>query len=324
MTARDDVTRYLIHRLLGIVPTLLLLLLLVVVMVRVVPGNIVDIMLTEQGGARKVDRDAIEARLGINRPLPVQYAEYAGGVLRGDLGRSLWDQRPVSTLIFRRLPTTLEMAALAMTVSIVLALTFGVIAAIRQDTFLDYGPRSGAILGLSVPDFVLGTLVLVLPTIWFQKSVPLIWHTFSENPTEHLKQIILPALVVGVRLSASVMRLTRTMMLEVLRQDYTRTAWAKGLSERVVVLRHGLRNGLIPVVTLLGLEIAALISGLVVMESIFAIPGVGRLLIESISSRDYPVIQGITVVVGTLVIVVNLLVDLSYAFLDPRVRFGRG
>jgi peptide/nickel transport system permease protein len=153
--------------------------------------------------------------------------------------------------------------------------------------------------------------------------VPLVWHPFSEDPVAHLKQVILPALVVGVRLSASVMRLTRTMMLEVLRQDYTRTAWAKGLSERVVVLRHGLKNGLIPVVTLLGLEIAALISGIVIMESIFAIPGVGRLLIESIASRDYPVIQGITVVVGTLVIAVNLAVDLSYAYLDPRVRFSR-
>lgn len=316
-------TRYLIHRLLGIVPTLLLLLLLVVVMVRIVPGNIVDIMLTEQGGARNVDRQAIEERLGIDRPLPVQYAAYAAGLLRGDLGHSLWDQRPVSSLIFRRLPTTIEMAVLAMSVSISLAITFGVLAAIRQDRLLDYGPRSVAILGLSVPDFVLGTMLLVLPTIWFQKTVPLVWHPFSEDPVAHLKQVILPALVVGVRLSASVMRLTRTMMLEVLRQDYTRTAWAKGLSERVVVLRHGLKNGLIPVVTLLGLEVAALISGIVIMESIFAIPGVGRLLIESIASRDYPVIQGITVVVGTLVIAVNLVVDLSYAYLDPRVRFSR-
>jgi peptide/nickel transport system permease protein len=152
--------------------------------------------------------------------------------------------------------------------------------------------------------------------------VPLIWHPFSVDPVEHFKQIIIPALVVGVRLSASVMRLTRTMMLEVLRQDYTRTAWAKGLTERAVVMRHGLKNALIPVVTLFGLELAALISGIVIMESIFAIPGVGRLLIESIASRDYPVIQGITVVIGTMVILVNLAVDLSYAYLDPRVRLG--
>lgn len=315
-------TRYLIQRLLGVVPTLLLLLLLVVVMVRIVPGNIVDIMLTEQGGARNVDRQAIERRLGIDKPLPVQYVEYAGGVLRGDLGRSLWDRRPVASLIFRRLPTTLELALLAMSISVFLAIGFGVLAAMRQDTLLDYGPRSFAILGLSVPDFALGTMILVLPTIWWHKTPPLIWHTFSENPVEHLKQVALPALVVGVRLSASVMRLTRTMMLEVLRQDYTRTAWAKGLSERVVVFRHGLKNALIPVVTLLGIELAVLISGIVIMESIFAIPGVGRLLLESISSRDYPVIQGITVVVGALVILVNLGIDLSYAYLDPRVRLG--
>jgi peptide/nickel transport system permease protein len=317
-------TAYLVRRLLGIVPTVLLLLMLVVVMVRIIPGTIVDIMLTEQSGARNLDRRAIEQRLGIDRPLPVQYAEYAAGVLRGDLGRSLWDQRSVAALIVRRLPTTIELTAIAISVSMTLALVFGVLAAVRQDTLLDYGPRSLAILGLSVPEFVLGTALLVLPTIWFHKTVPLIWRPFSEDPVAHLTQMLIPALVVGVRLSASVMRLTRTMMLEVLRQDYTRTAWAKGLSERVVVVRHGLKNGLIPVVTLLGLEVAALISGVVIMESIFAIPGVGRLLLESIAARDYPVIQGITVVVGILVILVNLGVDLSYAYLDPRVRFGRG
>ena len=315
-------TRYVIQRLLGVVPTVLLLLFLVVVMVRVIPGNVVDIMLTEQGGAQNVDREALERRLGIDAPLPVQYARYAGGVLRGDLGRSLWDQRPVATLIFRRLPTTIELTLMAMSISIVIAIGFGVLAAMRQDTPLDYGPRSIAILGLSVPNFAVGTMLLVLPTIWWSKTVPLIWHPFSENPAEHLKQIMLPVLVVGIEFSASVMRLTRTMMLEVLRQDYTRTAWAKGLSERVVVMRHGLKNALIPVVTLLGLQLAGLISGIVIMESLFAIPGVGRLLIESISARDYPVIQGITVVVGTLVILVNLLVDLSYAYLDPRVRLG--
>jgi peptide/nickel transport system permease protein len=315
-------SRYLIQRLISVVPTLLLLLLLVVVMVRIIPGDIVDIMLSEQGGARNVDRQAIEARLGIDDPLPVQYLKYASGVLQGDLGRSLWDQRPVAQLVFRRLPVTLEIAFLAMCISVVLAIAFGVLAAIRQDSPLDYGPRAAAVLGLSVPDFVLGTALLVLPAIWWHKTVPLVWHSFSDDPKLHLQQIALPVLVVGVRLSASVMRLTRTMMLEVQRQDYTRTAWAKGLSERVVVLRHGLKNALIPVVTLLGLELAVLISGIVVMESIFAIPGVGRLLLESISSRDYPVVQGITVIIGTLVIFVNLLIDLSYAYLDPRVRFG--
>lgn len=315
-------TRYLVQRLIGVVPTILLLLLLVVVMVRIIPGTVVDLMLTEQGGARDVDRQAIEERLGIADPLPVQYLQYTAGVLRGDLGESLWNQRSVSDMIFARLPTTIELALMSISISIVFALTFGVIAAIRQDTVLDYVPRSIAVLGLSIPDFALGTMVLVLPTLWFHQTVPLIWHPFSEDPAAHMLQILIPAVVVGIRFSASVMRLTRTMMLEVLRQDYTRTAWAKGLTERAVVVRHGLKNALIPVVTLLGLELAALISGIVIMESIFAIPGVGRLLIESISARDYPVIQGITVVVGTLIILVNLLVDLSYGFLDPRVRLG--
>lgn len=315
-------TRYLVQRLIGVVPTVLVLLFLVVVMVRVIPGNIVDLMLTEQGGARGVDRQAFEQRLGIDDPLPVQYARYTMGVLRGDLGHSLWNQRSVSEMIFKRLPTTLELAVVALSLSTAIAITFGVLAAIRQDTLLDYLPRSVAVLILSIPDFALGTMALVLPTLWFHRTVPLIWHSFSEDPAAHIGQIVVPALVVGIRFSASVMRLTRAMMLEVLRQDYTRTAWAKGLSERSVVVRHALKNALIPVVTLLGLELAALISGIVIMESIFAIPGVGRLLIESISARDYPVIQGITVVIGTLIILVNLAVDLSYGLLDPRIRLG--
>lgn len=317
-------TRYFVQRLIGMIPTLLLLLFLVVSMVRIIPGSIVDLMLAEQGSARDVDRKAIERRLGIDAPVPIQYATYAAGVLRGDLGRSLWSQRPVFPTIMGRLPVTLEIAALAMMVSMSVALIFGVIAAIRQDTLLDYVPRSFAILGLSVPDFVIGTAVLVLPAIFFQTTVPLVWHSFSEAPVLHMIQIGIPALIVGVRLSSSVMRLTRTMMLEVQRQDYTRTAWAKGLKERAVVLRHGLKNALIPVVTLLGIELAVLLSGIVIMENIFAIPGVGRLLLESIAARDYPMVQGITLVIGTLVILVNLGVDFSYAYLDPRVRLGSG
>jgi peptide/nickel transport system permease protein len=281
-------------------------------------------MLAEQGGARGVDRQALEKRLGVGDPLPVQYVRYVEGVIHGDLGKSLWNGQSVRAQIFKRLPVTIEIAVLAMTISVIVAISFGVIAAIRQDTLLDYGPRSIAILGLSIPDFVLGTALLVLPAIWWHKTVPLVWHTFAQDPVKHLEQIALPVLVVGIRLSSSVMRLMRTTMLEVHRQDYTRTAWAKGLSERVVVLRHGLKNALIPVVTLLGIELAALISGIVIMESIFAIPGVGRLLLESISSRDYPMIQGITVVVGTLVILVNLVIDISYVYLDPRVRLTRG
>ncbi len=315
-------SRDLAQRLLGVIPTLLLLLMLVVVMVRIIPGDIVDIMLSEQGGARNVDREAVERRLGIDDPLPLQYLSYARGFLTGDLGQSLWDQQPVAPRIFQRLPTTLEIAFLAICISMFLAITFGVIAAIRQDSLMDYTPRSVAVFFLSIPDFALGTLALVLPAVWWQWSPPLIWHSFTDDPVKHFLQLMIPVIVVGIRLSASVMRLTRTMMLEVLRQDYTRTAWAKGLNERAVVLRHALKNALIPVVTLLGLELAALISGIVIMESIFAIPGIGRLLIESIASRDYPMIQGITLVIGAMVILVNLLVDLSYAVLDPRVRLG--
>ncbi|MGI8551521.1 MAG: ABC transporter permease [Dehalococcoidia bacterium] len=314
--------RYIVRRLLGMLPTFLLLLFLVVAMVRLIPGNIVDLMLETQAGANNVNRIGLEHRLGLDQSLPVQYAKYTRNVFRGDLGHSLWNQRSVTGLIGERLPPTLELVSIAVLISLVLAVPIGMISAIRQDTPLDYGLRGLVIFGLSLPDFALATMVIIFPAIWFHWTPPLDYKSFIQNPMDNLGQTIIPALLLGVGLSASLTRMTRATMLEVLRQDYIRTAWAKGLNERVVVIQHAFKNALIPVVTLFGIQMAFLLSGAVIMESIFAIPGIGRLLLDSITSRDYPIIQGVTVMVAIGVMLINLTVDISYAYLDPRIRLS--
>jgi peptide/nickel transport system permease protein len=204
---------------------------------------------------------------------------------------------------------------------VLLGVPIGIVAAVRQDTVKDYVARSGAILGLSVPGFWLGTLVIVLPAIYFGWSPSIQFTRFEDDPGGHLTQFLLPGFLLGIASAASVMRLTRTQLLEVLRQDYVRTAWSKGLAEPRVVLKHSLRNALIPVVTVLGIQIAQILSGTVIFESIFGLPGMGRFLFDAISERDYPVIQGINLVVVTTVVLINLVVDVAYAWLDPRIRY---
>jgi len=306
------------------VPTGLVLLLMVVIMVRLIPGSIVEILLEETGGSgvAEVSRRELEHRLGLDDPLPLTYLKYVGGVARGDLGTSLWEQKPVTSLIWDRTPVTLEIAGIAIVVSILAAIPVGVISAVRQDSWADYLLRSLSIGGISLPSFVVGTAIVIFPALWFGWSVSFRYVTITEDPLKHLTIVIPPAFVLGLRLSATIARMTRTMMLEVMQQDYVRTARAKGLSSTRVIVRHSLPNALIPVVTLLGLQLAFLVGGSVITETIFAIPGIGRLLIDAIRGRDYPVVQGIVVVIGALVMFTNLLVDLSYGFLDPRVRVG--
>ena len=312
--------RYIVRRLLGMVPTFLVLLFVVVGMIRLIPGTAVDLMLSGQFGARDVSRLAVEHRLGIDKPLGVQYLNYTVGLLHGDLGRSLWTQKPVGAMIADHVWPTVEMVAFAVIVSLVISLPVGIVSAVRQDTVLDYSLRSFVILGLSLPSFALATMVLIFPALWFHWTPPLDYKSITADPLSNLGQMILPSLILGVGLSATIVRLTRAMMLEVLRQDYIRTAWSKGLRERSVILEHALKNALIPVVTLFGIQMAFLLSGSVIMESIFAVPGIGRLLVDAISQRDYPIIQGVTVMVGIGVMLINLAVDVSYGYLDPRVR----
>lgn len=316
-------TRYIARRVLGMIPTALVLLFLVVLMIRVLPGNIVDILLSDFGASvSNEQKERLAEHLGLTGSLPEQYLRYVIGVAHGDLGQSLWDQRPVTTIILERAPVTAEVAVIAIFFSVIIAIPIGVISAVRQDSPIDYILRTVSILGISLPSFVVAVAIVIFPALWWGKSVPFSYTGITENPIQNLIIVGPPAAVLGLRLSATIARMVRTTMLEVMQQDYIRTAKAKGLGDYGVIARHALKNALIPVVTLLGLQLAFLVGGSVITESIFALPGLGRLLLESIAQRDYPIIQGVVVVVGFLVMITNLLVDLSYAYLDPRIRYS--
>ena len=315
---------YIIRRLLLIVPSLFILSILVFLSVRFIPGDAIDAMLGKQGfiGA-EVDREALEHMLGLDVPVHVQYARWIGGILRhGSLGHSLLGSRgAVEEKIIDRLPVTIELGVLAILIGLLIALPVGIYSAMRQDTAADYVGRSVAIIGLATPNFWLATMVVLYPSLWWAWSPPLNWVPFSEDPLGNLGMLILPSLILGTALAAATMRMTRTMMLEVLRQDYIRTAWAKGLRERVVVMRHAFKNALIPVVSLIGLQLPILIGGSVIMENIFSLPGLGRLMLVALEDRDYPVVSGVNLFFATAVVLFNLLIDLLYSWLDPRVRY---
>jgi peptide/nickel transport system permease protein len=312
---------YVLRRLLALIPTLLFASLIVFFTVRLIPGDVIDMMLSQNDvSAGKMDREALIKALGMDKPILTQYFSWLGQVLQGNFGNSLWQSTPVLDRLIERLPITAELGALALLIGVMIALPIGVYSAIRQDTMGDFLTRSFSILLLAIPSFWLGTMVVVIPSIYWGWSPPVSYIPFFEDPWGNLKQMLLPAAVLGASLSAVTMRMTRTMMLEVLRQDYIRTAWAKGLSEKLVVVRHALRNALIPVVTLIGLQAPLLIGGTIILEQIFGIPGMGNLLLDAVNTRDYPIITGVFLVVGVAVMLINLIVDLSYGLLDPRVR----
>ena len=314
---------YILRRLLALLPTLFIASVIVFTTVRLIPGDVIDLMLSQNDiGADRLGREQLVHTLGLDRPMAEQYLRWVGAILlHGDLGKSLWQDTPVTEMLVDRLPITLELGALAMLVGLTVALPIGVYSAIRQDTTGDFFARSFSILLLAVPSFWLGTMVMVFPSIWWGWSPEVSYVNFSDDPLQNIKQMIVPAIVLGAALSAVTMRMTRTMMLEVLRQDYIRTAWAKGLGERLVVMRHALRNALIPVVTLVGLMAPLLLGGAVIIEQIFVIPGMGLLLLDAVNQRDYPIITGVFLVVGVAVMLINLVVDLSYGLLDPKVRY---
>jgi peptide/nickel transport system permease protein len=311
--------RYLARRLLVAIPSLLIASLVIFALPRLIPGDIVALMLEEKAYAR--DLAEMRAKLGLDRPLHVQYVEWLGRVLRGDLGESLWTKRPVLEELAQRLPVTLELSLLATLFAVLIAVPVGVVSATRQDTLRDYAARSTAVLGLSIPSFWLATLVIVLPAIWWGWRPGSGFVEFSQAPLANLGSLLLPALILGLASAAALMRLIRGMLLEVLRQDYVRTAWAKGLRERLVVFKHSLRNAVIPVVTVLGIQVAQVLGGTVIIEQIFGLPGLSRFLFDAINQRDYPVIQGINLVVVSLIVLINLAVDTVYALLDPRIRY---
>jgi peptide/nickel transport system permease protein len=309
---------YVLRRLLVAVPSVLIASLIVFTLPRLIPGDVVQLMLEEKAYGK--DLEDLREKLGLNRPIHVQYVEWLGAIVRGNFGESLWTRQPVLSELGRRLPVTATLGTLAIAVALLIGIPVGILAAVRQDGVLDFLTRSGAILGLSIPSFVLAILVTLMPAIWWGWTPPP-FVAFSRDPVGNLAQFILPALILGIASAAGIMRLTRGMLLEVLRQDYVRTAWAKGLRERVVVLKHALKNAVIPVITVLGLQVAAIAGGAVIIEWIFGIPGMGQFLVDAIVQRDYPVIQGINLVIVSVIVVTNLAVDLVYAVLDPRIRY---
>ena len=315
--------RYVIRRLLLTIPTLFLVATIVFLLLRLVPGDMVDTVMARlavMGGT--VDRAALERAFGLDAPLHTQYVRWWGDLLlRGSLGISMNSGQPVVPLILGRLPVTIELGLLAIAISVVISLPVGIYSALRQDTPGDYAGRSLAILFVAAPSFWIATLVILYASLWWGWSPPLELVPLFRNPLRNLGMFILPAFILGMVMAGTTMRMTRTMMLEVLRQDFIRTAYAKGLRERLVVVGHALKNALIPVVTMIGADLTVLIGGAVIIESIFALPGTGRLMVDALKVRDYALVSGVNLAFAVAVVGANLLVDLSYAFLDPRVRY---
>lgn len=326
---------YVIRRIFLIIPTLLLITILVFLLVRFIPGDVIDMMLaqmSEQSGmGAELTAEYLRQAMGLDKPLITQYALWMGfipdkegvfqGVVQGYLGESLWKNKPVLTELFERLPISIELGLISMITGWMLAMPIGIYSALRQDTSMDYLGRSFAIVMLSVPGFWLATMVIVYPSIWWGWTPSLEYIPFMKNPGGNLIQFLLPGFLMGTQMSGSLMRMVRTMVLEVMRQDYIRTAWSKGLNERTIVMRHALKNALMPVVTIAGMMLPGLIAGSVIMEQIFCLPGVGRLTFEALTQRDYPIISGINLVMATTVLITNLLTDITYAWMDPRVQY---
>ncbi|MBI3636831.1 MAG: ABC transporter permease [Candidatus Rokubacteria bacterium] len=312
--------RYILRRVALAIPTLFLVSVIVFGMMRLMPGDVVTRMVEGHGYAATLD--ALRHDLGLDRPVHVQYLDWVGNiVLRGDFGRSYWTRESILEEFLRRFPVTLELAALTILVSVVIGVVVGIVSAARQDSASDYIGRILAILALSVPYFGLAVLVVVLPSIWFKWTPVWTYVPLTRDPLENLKIMLVPALVFGVTRAGPIMRITRSSLLDVLRQDYIRTAWSKGLSERTIVLRHALKNALIPVLTLIGLQMPLYIGGSVIIEAIFRLPGIGLFFFEALGKLDYPVVQSVNLIIAAMVVGLNLLIDLSYAFLDPRIRY---
>ena len=314
---------FLIRRLLALIPTLFFATIIVFFAIRITPGSIIDLMVTQHDiSAGGTSRDQIKHSLGLDVPIYIQYGKWVKNiVLHGDLGRSLWKETAVTEEVKNRLPVTFELGIMGLVIAMIIAFPVGIYSAIRQDTAGDYIGRTIAILGLAVPSFAIGTWFMVFPSVWWGWSPRIQYVSLLKDPVANLKMLLIPSIILGASMAAVTMRMTRTMMLEVLRQDYIRTAWAKGLKEMVVVRRHALKNTLIPVITLIGLQLPILIGGTVIIEQIFALPGMGLLLLEAINQRDYPIITGLMLVMGLVTLLINVFVDLSYGYLDPKIRY---
>lgn len=321
---------YTIRRLLLSIPAVLMTLVLIFFMLRILPGDVAEAMLL--GGASgtsgeavpKEVREALLKDLGLDKPIPVQLAQFIWGVVRGDMGKSLYTNKSVWYEIGQRAPITVQISLLALFLGLLVGIPIGIITAIKQDSLPDYVLRFFSIMFLAIPSFWLGLVVLLVGASAFNWMPPVGRHVFWEGPLDSLKQSMWPSLILASHSTAVIARMTRSTMLEVLREDYIRTARAKGLAEQVVIIRHALKNALIPVVTIAGLAFGGLLAGTVILERVFTIPGMGTLFINGINRRDYPIVQAVVFVIAISFVVVNLVVDLLYGWLDPRISYGHG
>lgn len=315
-------TRYIVTRFLLMAPTLFMVAALVFVLVRVVPGDIVELRLSSGGSfVTKSVIAAERARLGLNKPIWQQFADWMIGITRLQLGTSMWTGAPVTQEIAIRFELSLQLAIMATMIAVAMAIPLGVVAAVRHGTWIDYGVQVFSVAGLATPSFWLGILLILALLTFAHWLPPLTFTSLWKDPRANLVQLIWPALAVGYRYSAVATRMTRSALLEALREDYIRTAWAKGLGERIITQRHALRNALLPVLTVIGLEFAFLIGGLVVTEQVFNLNGIGKLFVDAISRRDYTLIQGLMLLVAFVYVTVNFVVDLAFARLDPRISY---
>ncbi len=312
--------RYILRRLLMLIPTLLGMSILIFLMLRLLPGDILDIIAGTDAQADEQAMQKLRESMGLADPIPVQYVKWLGDLLQGNPGNSMRSGEPVSELLARALPITLELAILSVIISTAIAMPLGVISAVKRDTPLDFGARVGGLVGLSLPSFWIATLMLLVSSKAFGWTPSLRFVPFHEDPIANLKQMILPAIAIGIQLMAIIMRMTRTTMLEVLGQDYVRTARAKGLNDRIVVYRHALRNAMIPVITVIGFQLGALMGSSAIVEVIFGLNGIGNTLLQGIFNRDYTLVQAATLYLAVVFVLINLAVDVAYGFLDPRIK----
>ena len=314
--------KYVIRRLLLSVPVLLLSSLIVFGLMRVMPGDALTALMGESGNVSAKDLQKLRKDLGLDRPYYQQYGIWLWQMVSLNPGYSIFTNEPITVALKKAIPVSLGLAMLAIILGLTIAIPVGVLSATRQDTASDYVGRVVAVSGLSIPDFWLGTLVITFAAIWFHWIPPIGYVSLWDSPWKNLQQFLLPAAILGFRLSAATMRMTRSTVLEVLREDYVRTAWAKGLTGKIVVYKHALKNALIPVVTIVGGQFGVLLAGTVVVETIFALPGMGRLTVEAILYRDYPIVQTNVMLGAATLVTLNLIVDLTYAWLDPRIRYS--
>jgi len=314
--------RYIFRRILILIPTLILMSVLIFLMLRLLPGDVVDIIAGADSQADSASRAKLRESMGLNDPVPVQYVKWLGDIVQGDPGTSLRSGKPVSELLGRALPITLQLALMAVIMATAVAVPLGVVSAVRRDTAFDFAARVGGLIGLSLPSFWIATLLLLFTSTQFGWTPSIRYKPFVEDPVGNLQQMILPAFALAIQLMAIIMRMTRATMLEVLGQDYVRTARAKGLRNNVVVYRHALRNSLIPVITVIGFQLGALMGSSAIVEIIFGLNGVGNTLLQAIFNRDYPLVQAATLYLAVVFVLISLTVDVLYVYLDPRIKQG--